>query len=92
MFSQWGKTSVQNFSNLFLKILAEGAVTTEAGSLFQYFTNIPASVNVYKKRLEKVVYYLNLFLESLFISEASEIFPPPCPYPFEFFLGSVVPF
>ncbi len=28
------------FSNLFLKTLAEGAVTTEAGSLFQYFTNL----------------------------------------------------
>ncbi len=36
---RWGKTPVQTFSNLFLKILTEGAVTTEAGSLFQYFTN-----------------------------------------------------
>ncbi len=38
VFSQWGKTSVQTFSNLFLKTLTEGAVVTEAGSLFQYFT------------------------------------------------------
>ncbi len=30
----------QPFSNLFLKILTEGAVTTEAGSLFQYFTTL----------------------------------------------------
>ncbi len=30
-------TSVQTFSKLFLKTLTEGAVTTEAGSLFQYF-------------------------------------------------------
>ncbi len=36
VFSQggrWGKTSDQTFSNLFLKTLTEGAVTTEAGSL-----------------------------------------------------------
>ncbi len=39
-FSQWGNTSVQTFSNLFLKIPTEGAVTTEAGSLFQYFTTL----------------------------------------------------
>ncbi len=41
VFSQWGRwdeTSVHTFSNLFLKILTEGAVTTEAESLFQYFT------------------------------------------------------
>ncbi len=41
VFSQWGrrgKTYVQIFSNLFLKILTEGTVSTEAGSLFQYFT------------------------------------------------------
>ncbi len=35
-----GKTYVQAFSNLFLKTLTEGAVTTEAGSLFQYFTTL----------------------------------------------------
>ncbi len=43
MFKQWGrwgKTSVQPFYNLFLKTLTEGAVTTEAGSLFQYFTTL----------------------------------------------------
>ncbi len=41
VFSQWGrwgKTSVQTSSYRFLKTLTEGAVTTEAGSLFQYFT------------------------------------------------------
>ncbi len=37
---RWGKTSVQTFSNLFLKALTEGAVTTEAGSLFQHFTTL----------------------------------------------------
>ncbi len=37
---EWGKTSVQTFSNLFLKALTEGAVTTEAGSLFQHFTTL----------------------------------------------------
>ncbi len=43
VFSQcgrWGKISVQTFSNRFLKTLIEGAVTTEAGSLFQYFTTL----------------------------------------------------
>ncbi len=43
VFSQWGrwgKISVQTFSNLFLKILTEGAVTTKAGSLFQNFTTL----------------------------------------------------
>ncbi len=32
--------SDQTFSNRFLKTLTEGAVTTEAGSLFQYFTTL----------------------------------------------------
>ncbi len=36
---RWEKTSVQTFS-IFLKILTEGAVTTEACSLFQYFTTL----------------------------------------------------
>ncbi len=43
VFSQWGrwgKTSVQTSSNRFLETLTEGAVTTEAGSLFQYFTTL----------------------------------------------------
>ncbi len=43
VFSQWGrwgKTSVETFSNLFLKTLIEGAVTTETGGLFQYFTTL----------------------------------------------------
>ncbi len=41
VFSQWGrwaKTPVQTFSWRFLKTLTEGAVTREAGSLFQCFT------------------------------------------------------
>ncbi len=33
-------TSVQIFSNIFFKTSTEGAVTTEAGSLFQYFTTL----------------------------------------------------
>ncbi len=36
--------SVQTFSNLFLKILTEGAVTTKARSLFQYFTTLTEKV------------------------------------------------
>ncbi len=39
-WGRWRKTSVQTFSNLFLKTLTQGAVTTEAGSLFQYFTTL----------------------------------------------------
>ncbi len=35
---EMGKISFQTFSNLFLKILTEGAVTTESGNLFQHFT------------------------------------------------------
>ncbi len=35
-----GMTTIQTFSNLFLNILTAGAVTTEAGSLFQYFTTL----------------------------------------------------
>ncbi len=35
-----GKTSIQTSTNLVLKTLIEEAVTTEAGSLFQYFTNL----------------------------------------------------
>ncbi len=46
VFSQWGrwgKTSVHTFCNLFLKTLTEGAVTTEAGRLLQYFTTLSFS-------------------------------------------------
>ncbi len=53
LFSQWarrGKTSVQTFSNLFLKKLAEGAVTTEAGSLFQYFTTLTKNADPLLRR------------------------------------------
>ncbi len=35
-----GKISIQRLPNLFLKILAGGAVTTEAGSLLHYFTTL----------------------------------------------------
>ncbi len=35
-----GKIYVLTFSNIFLKTLTEGAVTTEAGSSFQYFTTL----------------------------------------------------
>ncbi len=42
---RWGKTSVQTFSNPFLKKLTEEAVTTEAGSLFQYFTTFIENAN-----------------------------------------------
>ncbi len=37
---RWGRISVQNFFNLYLEILTEGAATTEIGSLFQYFTTL----------------------------------------------------
>ncbi len=37
---RWWKASVQTFSNVFLKILIEGDVTLEAGSLFRYFTTL----------------------------------------------------
>ncbi len=39
-WERWGKTSDQTLSTLFLKALTEGAVTTEAESLFQYFTTL----------------------------------------------------
>ncbi len=39
-WGRWGKTSVQTFPSRFLKTLTEGAVTAEAGSLFQYFTTL----------------------------------------------------
>ncbi len=35
-----GEDGVRLLSNLFLKILSEGAVTTEVGSLFQYFKTL----------------------------------------------------
>ncbi len=35
----------QSFSNLFLKPLTEGAVTTEAVSQFQYFTTLTENAN-----------------------------------------------
>ncbi len=46
----WEKTSVQTFSNRFLKALTEGAVTTEAGTLFQYFTTITENADPLLRR------------------------------------------
>ncbi len=50
MGGRWGKTSVQTFSNRFLKTLTEEAVTTEAGSLFQYFTNLTENADPLLRR------------------------------------------
>ncbi len=53
MFSQWGrwgKTSVQTSSNRFLKTLTEGAVTAEAGSLFQYSTTLTENADPLLRR------------------------------------------
>ncbi len=36
----YGKSPIQTSTNLVLKTLIEEAVTTEAGSLFQYFTTL----------------------------------------------------
>ncbi len=43
-WGRWGKASVQTFSNLFLKAFLK-AVTTAAGSLFHYFTNLTESAD-----------------------------------------------
>ncbi len=40
MFSQWGRWGKVSVSNRFLKTLTEGAVTTEAGSLFPCLTTL----------------------------------------------------
>ncbi len=53
VFSQWGKlgkTSVQTSSNRFLKTLTEGAVTTEALSLFQYFKTLTENADPLLRR------------------------------------------
>ncbi len=53
VFSQWGrwgKISVHTSSNRFLKTLTEGAVTTEAGSLFQYFTTLTENADPLLRR------------------------------------------
>ncbi len=53
MFNEWGRwgmTSVQIFSNLFFETSTEGAVTTEAGSLFQYFTTLPEKADPLLRR------------------------------------------
>ncbi len=49
-WGSWGKTSVQTFSNIFLKTLPEGAVTTEAGSLLQYFTTLTENADPLLRR------------------------------------------
>ncbi len=49
-WERWGKTPVQTFSNLFFKILTEGAVTTEAGSLLQYFTTLTENADPLYRR------------------------------------------
>ncbi len=49
-WGRWGKTSVQTFSNLFLKTLTEEAVTMEAGSLFQYFTTLTENADSLRRR------------------------------------------
>ncbi len=40
MLSQWGRWGKFLSYNIFLKTLIEGTVTTDAGSLFQYFTTL----------------------------------------------------
>ncbi len=50
---EWGgekKTPVQTFSNRFLKTLTEGTVTSEAGSLFQYFTTLTENADPLLRR------------------------------------------
>ncbi len=49
-WGRWGKISVQTFSNLFLEILTKGTVTTEAGSLFQYFTTLTEKADTLLRR------------------------------------------
>ncbi len=49
-WGRWGKTSVQTSSNRFLKTFTEGAVTTEAGSLFQYFTTLTENADPLLRR------------------------------------------
>ncbi len=40
----------KHFSNLFLKALTEGVVTTETGSLFQYFTSLTENADPFLRR------------------------------------------
>ncbi len=47
---RWGKISVPTSSNRFLKTLTEGAVTMEAGSLFQYFTTLTENADPLLRR------------------------------------------
>ncbi len=45
-----GETSVLTFSSPFMRTLTEGAVTTEGGSLFQYFTTLAENVDPFLRR------------------------------------------
>ncbi len=47
---EMGKDFLQTSSNRFLKTLTEGAVTTEAGSLFQYFTTLTENADPLLRR------------------------------------------
>ncbi len=44
---RWGRTSVQLSSIFFLKLVTEGSVTMETGSLLQHFTTPPKIPNFY---------------------------------------------
>ncbi len=45
-----GKDFCPNFLQSFLETLSEGAVTTEAGSLFQYFTTLTENADPLLRR------------------------------------------
>ncbi len=47
---EMGKDFCSNFLQPFLKTLTEGAVTTEAESLFQYFTALTENVDPFRRR------------------------------------------
>ncbi len=46
----WGKVPVQTVSNLFLKTLTKGAVTTESGRLLQYLTALTENADPLLRR------------------------------------------
>ncbi len=63
VFCQWGrlgKTSVQTFSYRFLKKMTEGAVTTEAGGLFQYFTTLAENADPLLRRWRTLEYLVGV--------------------------------
>ncbi len=55
---EMGKTSVQTFPNLFLKILTEGTLTMEAGSLFQYFATLTGNEETPLQVVARTLEYL----------------------------------